>query len=199
MRVRVLVLSVCLMATMASVLAQPPAATQPQAVRPSPARPGAEQTVPAPAAPTVAVTPAPPRRQGQPVNVKVDVTITDQHSGTAALKKTVSVVTGDGMNGFIRSTANYSAIGDVPLNVDVEPELIADGKIRVRVNLQYDLPGSVTGQATETPGAGALRRTQIRENLAVILENGKSVTVAQSADPVGDRQVTIDVKATILR
>jgi hypothetical protein len=33
----------------------------------------------------------------------------------------------------------------------------------------------------------------------VILENGKSVSVAQSADPVGDRQVTIDVKATILR
>ena len=195
MRVRILVLSICLMATMASVLAQPPAAPQ----RATTPRPSAEQ--PAPAAPTVAVPPVlpVPRRQGQPVNVKVDVTITDQHSGTAALKKTVSVVTGDGMNGFIRSTANYSNIGDVPLNVDVEPELIAEGKIRVRVNLQYDLPGSVTGQGTETPGAGSLRRTQIRENLAVILENGKSVTVAQSADPVGDRQVTIDVKATILR
>src|SRR5207244_9092580 len=70
--------------------------------------------------------------------------------------------------------------------------------ICLRVNLQYDLPGSVTGNPTEA-GGGMLRRTQIRENLAVILENGKSITVAQSADPVGDRQVTIDVKATILR
>ena len=87
----------------------------------------------------------------------------------------------------------------MPLNVDTEPEVLSDGKIRVRVNLQYDLPGSVAGQATETPGAGSLRRTQIRENLAVILESGKGLTIAQSADPVGDRQVTIDVKATVLR
>jgi len=196
MRVRVLGTSICLIATVASVLAQTPAPAQ-RGTTPRPA-PAAEQ--PAPAAANVAVAPTPPRRQGQPVNIKVDVTISDQHSGgAAALKKTVTVVTGDGMTGFIRSTAAYTSLGDVPLNVDVEPELIADGKIRVRVNLQYDLPGSVTGQTTETPGAGALRRTQIRENLAVILENGKSITVAQSADPVGDRQVTIDVKATILR
>jgi hypothetical protein len=146
--------------------------------------------------------PPTPRRQGQPINVRIDVTITDQQSGAApALKKTVSVVTADQMGGFIRSTANYSNIGDVPLNVDVNPELIANGKIRVNVNLQYDLPGSVG--KPDNPAAegnvGWLRRTQIRENLAVILENGKSVSVAQSADPVGDRQVTIDVKATILR
>ena len=33
----------------------------------------------------------------------------------------------------------------------------------------------------------------------LILENGKTMVVAQSADPVGDRQVTVEVKATILR
>jgi hypothetical protein len=149
--------------------------------------------------------PAPPRRQGQPVNVKVDVTISDQHSGSAPVKKTVSVVTADNMGGFIRSTANYNNIGDVPLNVDVSPELLADGKIRVGVSLQYDLPGGAAKQSTDGPGlesrdlAGPLRRTQIRENLNVILENGKAITVAQSADPVGDRQVTIEIKATILR
>jgi hypothetical protein len=133
------------------------------------------------------------------VNIKVDVTISDQRGGTAALKKTVSVVTGDRQSGFIRSTAEYRGdIGPVPLNVDSEPELLPDGKIKLAVNLQYDLPGG-TAQGTEATGTGPLRRTQIRENLAVILESGKPLLVAQSADPVGDRQVTVELKATVLR
>jgi cytosine/uracil/thiamine/allantoin permease len=44
-----------------------------------------------------------------------------------------------------------------------------------------------------------IRRTQLQENLPLILENGKSMIVAQSADPIGDRQVTVEVKATVLR
>ena len=39
----------------------------------------------------------------------------------------------------------------------------------------------------------------LRENVNMILENGKSMLVTQSADPVGDRQVTVEVKATILK
>jgi hypothetical protein len=175
-------------------LAQPP---PPAPASGQPPRASTPTPAPAPAAATPAA-PA-PRRAGQPVNVKIDVTISDQASGTApALKKTVSVVTGDGMSGFIRSEANYSNIGGVPLNVDTEPEILADGKIRVRVNLQYDLPGGTT--AVE-PGnvAGRLNKTLIRENLSLVLESGKPLVAAQSADPVGDRQVTIEVKATILR
>jgi hypothetical protein len=147
------------------------------------------------------VTLPPPRRTGQPVNIRVDVTITDQRGGTAALKKTVSVVTADRLVGFIRSTANYRDIGPVPLNVDTEPELLSDGsgKIRLGVNLQYTLPGGVTGASSESTNSGPLRSTEIRENLAVILESGKPIVVAQSADPVGDRQVVIELKATILR
>jgi hypothetical protein len=172
--------------------AQP--ADQPSAPQP---RTQAPQPRPPAAAPQV----EPPRRErptGQAVNIKVDVTITDQHSGAPPLKKTVSVVTGDAMSGFIRSQATYSAIGEVPLNIDTEPFLLPDGKIRLRVNLQYDLPGSVSPQG-EMPIAGTLRRTAIRENLALILESGKALVAAQSADPVGDRQVTIEVKATVLR
>jgi hypothetical protein len=153
-----------------------------------------------------APTPPPPpatlvRREGQPINVKVEVTITDQRGGSPALKKTVTVVTGDNMNGYIRSSANYSNLGNVPLNVDTEPQLLADGKIRLRVNLEYDLPAPAAIGPAEGIAATErlLRVTQIRENLALILENGKSIVAAQSADPVGDRQVTIEVKATILR
>ena len=195
MTVRTFTMTVCVAALAGVALAQPPAAAPtPRGDAPRPAV--EQQPTPTPSAPSPAIA---PRRQGQPVNVKVEVTITDQRGGSPAMKKTVTVVTADGMGGLIRSTANYRGdLGDVPLNVDTEPELLTDGKIRLRVNLQYDLPGSVTGDK-DSPGGGVLRRTQIRENLAVILETGKSITVAQSADPVGDRQVTIDVKATILR
>jgi hypothetical protein len=138
---------------------------------------------------------------GQPVNIKIDVTITD-HTGANAptLKKTVSLVTADGLNGRIRSTANYANLPPVPLNVDAEPEILGDGKIRLRVNLQYNLPGGTgTTPPAETTGAGNLRTTEIGENLSLILESGKPIVAAQSADPVGDRQVTIEVTATVLK
>ena len=162
----------------------------------------APRTLPTPAAAPPA--PAEPRaaaREGQPLNVKVELTITDQRGGNPMLKKTVTVVTADGMGGFIRSTARYQSIGDVPLNVDTQPRLLSDGKIRVNVNLQYDLPAIVDSADTrnEERRAGPLTKTSIHENLSLVLENGKSIVAAQSADPVGDRQVLIEVKATVLR
>ena len=39
----------------------------------------------------------------------------------------------------------------------------------------------------------------LHESVPVILENGKPMIAAQSADPIGDRQVTVEVKATILK
>ncbi len=41
--------------------------------------------------------------------------------------------------------------------------------------------------------------TGIQENLSVNLDDGKPLVVAQSADPVSDRQVTVEVRATILK
>lgn len=194
MSVRIVLMSVCLAVTTASVTS---AQTQPQI--PAPAQPpqrAATQTPPPAAAPVPA--PTPPRRL-QPVNVRVELTIIDKRSsGAEALRKTVTVVTADGIGGYIRSTANYSNLGAVPLNVDVEPNILDDGKVRLRANVQYDLPALNQGGAVGTDPTN-LRVTQIHENLTLILESGKAVVAAQSADPVGDRQVTIEVKATVLR
>src|SRR5215831_10453960 len=195
MKIRTFVITLTLAAAGAvSALAQPtPAAPRTQttprpAAPPAPPAPPAAPGEPAPPPPP----PAPPRRVGQPVNVKVDVTITDRSGGsTPAATKTVSVVTADGLGGRIRTVANYSAT-NAPLNVDVEPEILDDGKIRVRLNLQYSLPRR--GNEPEVTSAGTLRVTDIQENLSLVLENGKSLVAAQSADPVGDRQVTIEVK-----
>ncbi|HEV3057026.1 MAG TPA: hypothetical protein VGY48_02210 [Vicinamibacterales bacterium] len=177
------------------VAQQPPHAPRAQSAAPQPGQPAA------PAAPGAPAAPAAARREGQPVNVRIDVTIADQRGGGApSLKKTVSVVAADTRGGMIRSTASYTGqMGDVPLNVDVEPTLLADGKIRATVSLQYDLPVSTSDQPGQGPQGISLRRTSIRENLTLVLENGKPLVAAQSADPVGDRQVTIEVKATVLK
>jgi hypothetical protein len=135
---------------------------------------------------------------GQPINLKVDVTITDQRAGGAQVKKTVSVVVADNKGSRIRSQGFYAGAGEVPLNVDAEPTILSDGKIRLAVNLQYDLPGGIETLETPMP-KGSLSKMQLQESLSLILENGKPLVAAQSADPVGDRQVTIEVKATILR
>jgi hypothetical protein len=175
-----------------------PAAFGQPATAPAPPQPGQppRATAPAPAAPG-----ARPRRTGQPVNVKIDVTVTDQRGGTAVpLKKTITIVVADAMDGRIRSSAESTNGFSMPLNVDAEPEILNDGKIRLRLNLQYDLPTATGGEERSLPtSVGALRRTQLQENLALVLENDKVMVVAQSADPIGDRQVTFELKATILR
>ena len=196
MTIRTLLVTACVLTAAASLSAAPP---QQATAAPRPA-PRVQTPAPQPGQPATAPAQAiapPPRRTGQPVNVKIDVTLGDQRDGAPALKKTVSVVTADGMIGYIRTQAAYTSAGEVWLNIDTEPEILSDGKIRARVNVQYDLPEKT--QPTEASAYGRLVKTQIRENLALILESGKPITVAQSADPVGDRQVTIEVKATVLR
>ena len=189
MRLRIALSTICLLLAVASTRAQPPASTPtPQPPTPRPA------TAPAP---TTAVTLAPPRREGQPINVKVDVTITDQRGTAAQIKRTVSVVVADGYSGLIRSQSEVSQVGLVPLNIDVDPFLLPDGKVRVRFNLQYDWPAPVEPNTPLT--RGTVIKTALHDTVVLILENGKPMIAAQSADPIGDRQVMVEVKATILR
>ena len=156
----------------------------------------AQTTRPAPQTPKPTqqpTTPAPPRREGQPINVKVELVITDQRGTAAPVKKTVSVITGDGREGSIRSQSRLSGLNQ--LNVDAAPTILSDGKIRVNLRIFYDLP---VGEG-RSGNINDVQPTQIQESVNLILENGKPLVVTQSADPVTDRQVTVEAKATILR
>ena len=192
--------SLLVTAAAGSMLAQTPApAPQPrgrsgapttEAPRPRVATPAAE--TPQAAAPAAAER---PRREGQPLNIKVDLTLTDQRGGSPAIKRTVTVLAADGYTGSIRTQSQVIQVGPVPLNVDASPTLLADGKIRLSINLQYDWPAP-----TETSSPrGTVVSTSLHDQLMMILESGKPMIVAQSADPVGERQVTVEVKATILK
>ena len=187
----------CIVAICLAALAVVPAAAQqpaPTTRRVSPA------TTPAPAAQPEqpkTVIPTATRRQGQAVNVKVDLSISDQRGGSAPIKRTLSVIVADGMAGSIRSQSDVLAVGPVPLNVDVEPELLADNKIRLRLSVQYDWPAPLEG-GRDAP-RGTVVKTTLHDSVALILDNAKPMIAAQSADPIGDRQVTVEVKGTILR
>jgi hypothetical protein len=194
MTVRTLVLTACIAAlTAGSALAQQPESTPrqaPRAVTPAPT-----QAV----APVVAVRPV--RREGQPINIKVEFTLTDQRTGGPAVKRTVSVVVADGKTGQIRSQSDVIGVPTgVPLNIDTAPELLADGKIRLAFTLQYDWPAPLDQtNRDQPPPRGTVIKTAMHDSATLIVESGKPMTAAQSADPIGDRQVTVEVKATILR
>jgi hypothetical protein len=169
------------------------------AQQPAPAR---GQTTAAPAAPAAQPPPPPTtRRLGQPVNVKIEFTLMDQHSGGAATKRTVTLVVADAMGGSIRTQSDVAGVGGgVPLNIDANPDLLADGKIRLGFTVQYDWPAPIEGgRDMNTVTRGTVLKTVMRESVSLILENGKPMIATQSADPIGERQVTVEVKATVLK
>ena len=135
------------------------------------------------------------------MNVQVEFTITDQRGNEAPIKRVVSVIAADRNLGRVRSTATVVGIqGDVPLNVDATPTLLSDGKIRLQFTLSYDWPVPYEPAASKEPSPiGRLTRTTLQDSVSLILVDGKSMVAAQSADPVGDRRVTVEVKATVLK
>ena len=158
------------------------------------------QPTPKPTAQPKPASPA-PRREGQPINVKIELVITDQRGTGAPVKKNVSVIVGDEKEGSIRSqsrippSATVVGGGGVLLNVDAAPTILSDGKIRMNLRIVYDLP---VGEGRSS-SPNDVPPSQIQESVNLILENGKPLVITQSADPVIDRQVTVEVKATILR
>jgi hypothetical protein len=156
-----------------------------------------EKALAAQKASTDAKSTATPRKQYQNVNMKIEFTLTDQRGAAAPVKRTVSIIVADGSAGQIRSQAEITSIGAVPLNVDVSPEIISEAKIRLNFGLVYDWPAPVESPAPTQ--RGTVLKTTMNDRVALILENGKPMVAAQSADPIGDRTVTVEVKATILK
>lgn len=167
-----------------------PAAEAEPAAKPAPtAKPGREKT-PKPAAAQPKAAPAPARR-GQLANVRVDVRITDVGEGRPPMTKSVSLTVGDRQQGMVRSTVDIGS-RRLPLNVDVVPE-IEGHKIRLRLTLDYNI---VSG--TDLKPDDFKASTEVREHLGLVLESGKSLVVSESADPLSDRRVKLEVTATIL-
>lgn len=128
-------------------------------------------------------------------NIRIELTITDQRGTAAPVSKIITMTMADNGYGRIRTGGDVrTPLGfrPVTLNVDAQPRGIHDGKIRVDLTIEYrpTAAESDTEQST-TP--------TINESIAVVLEDGKSVVISQSADPATDRRVKVEAKATIVR
>jgi hypothetical protein len=148
---------------------------------------------PKPAAPPAAPLPA------LPVNIKVELAIEETASGVVS-NKNVLLITSNGDRGSIRSTMRTPAEGEVILNVDARPRITADGRIGLELVFMYtpQRPSrSESAPSTSDPMPGF--PSNLTEQLNVFLTDGKKTTIAESADPRGDRKVTVGVTATILK
>jgi hypothetical protein len=150
---------------------------------------------------------AAPEFIGQPINVKIEVAITDQTGTGNPAKKVVSMIASDRNQNFIRSSASVPVknpinpmVGinnyrNVTINVDARPTIVArePNKVHLVLSLEY-LPKPGANAEEAEPGMA-----QLSERLALILESGKPMIVSQAADPTSDRKITVEVTATILK
>ena len=136
------------------------------------------------------------RSRGQLINLRLEFTVTDQIGTAPPVKKTITMNVADGESGRIRTNAEVyrknTAPTVVPLSVDAYPQ-IEGGKIRLRASLEYQL---LKDAPEPDMPAG---KTSITQGVTAILSDGVSMVLSQSADPLTDRKVTLEVKATIIK
>jgi hypothetical protein len=134
--------------------------------------------------------------EGQPVNVRLDLTITDSRGDQPAITKTVTMTLADRHNGRIRTQGDVrtpAGFRNVILNVDCQASIIPrEARARVMLTIEYrPVAGEAESERNATP--------HINESLTVILDDGKPMVVSQSADPVTDRKVKVEAKITLLK
>jgi hypothetical protein len=129
-------------------------------------------------------------------NVQVELTITDQAGTGAPEKKVVSMVVSSGSWGKIRSAQMVRDGGRdqvVDLNVDARPFVSVEGPIQLELTVVFSPPGTQTGDVVR------LRPTGVNQSLTVILQSGKPLVISQAADPIGDRKIIVEARATVLK
>ena len=133
---------------------------------------------------------------GQPVNIRLELTITDQRGDATPITKTVSMTLADRHNGRIRTQGDVRTpmgFRNVILNVDGQASIIPrEARARVSLTIEYrPVAAETESESTTTPN--------INESLTVILDDGKPMVVSQSADPVTNRKVKVEAKITLLK
>jgi hypothetical protein len=129
----------------------------------------------APAPNVVARVPDPP---GQLVNIKFDLTITDQTGPGEPGRKSLTLIVADRQVGYVRTYAPAKEGGQARLNVDARPHILQNGHVRVGLGLEYP---------------------SLNQQINIILEPGKPLVISQAADPTSDRKISVEVRATLLK
>lgn len=135
-----------------------------------------------------------PRAHAGP-NVRIELTLTDQRTGSPSTSKTVMLTTSNLNWGRLRSEVSSAIYGSAPLNVDARPIIVSDGKISVQLTIEYS-----QGRLPDAEGnTEKIAQVRINESITALLDDGKPLVITQSAEPTSDRKVTVEVKATVLK
>lgn len=152
---------------------------------------------------------AAPEAPPMPANVRFDVVITDDAGGAKPLTKTVTLNVIASTNsvesglGAIRSsarppgspvvqTSDGKSVVPIELNLNVDvnrPRLMAGNRIRVPIIVEYKPYSADPKSASAT----------VRASVDMLMDSGKKVVISQSADPITDRKIVIEVTPTIQR
>ena len=128
-------------------------------------------------------------------NVRVELTLTDQQTGAPTTNKTVMLTTSNHNWGRLRTQISSKIYGTAPLNIDARPTVTEDGRVSLELTIEYS-----QGRNSESENnVDKVYQVAINQSLTALLDNGKPLLVTQSADPISDRKVTVEVKATIAR
>jgi len=148
----------------------------------------------------------PPEPAGQPLNIALELTITDQGGSGAPTKKAISLIVADRQNGSIRSRGRVGPGRDVTINVDARPAINKDNIIRLDLGLEYQpiVDERTATAAAATPSNAAMfpaepSYSNLNQRISVLLESGKPLVISQAADPGSTRQISVEVKATIAK
>lgn len=171
------------------VMAVPLAAQQPQRQGAPPPPPPAPQQPPRPAAPQQPLPPPGPEGTvnfesgGQPVNIRLDISVVDQSGEGPVQPKTLMVILADRAVSRIRSEFEQQIV------LDARATLIGS---QIRVSLTI-------GARVYTDRARGTVRPTWDHIFSLLLESGKPVVAFESAEAASNRKLTIEVKATILK
>ena len=158
------------------------------------------QTPPAPpASPAAPAPPAPPNvidmsAGGQPVNIRLDVSVIDQEGTGLARPKTLMVILADKAMGQTRAVYE-----DRSISVDARPTIV-DGLIRVNVTVKSQEPQHTwrsvgPGNEQQQPKSDPILNWT--NSFALLLSNAKPMVALETLDAVTKRKLSIEVKATI--
>lgn len=173
-----------------SAFAQQPAPAPPRPAKvpaaPAPQAPGAPPAKPAPAKPPAP--PAPPARYveegGQPINIRLDVSVVDRTAQGTAEPKSLMVMLVDRAVGRTRA-----AFQDRSIAVDAHP-VIVDGRVRVNLTIQSE-------QFRQNMAEPHDPTLSWRNSFSLLLDNSKPMIALETTDAVTKRKMSIEVKATI--
>ena len=184
----------CSVGAVAQQPANPPRPPAP-ARGPAPPRPAAPAS---PVAPAAVVPPTDTSAGGQVVNIRLDVSISDQAGSAPVKPKVLTLLLADRNSSQLRT--NFD---DRYISMDARPTIV-DGKIKLTMTMSSDQPrqgGPFIPVAPQPvpPGQTGGNTMIWNQSLTVIVESGKPLVVVENSDPANNRKLSVEVKATIIK